>query len=157
MSKNFLSSLAVIFLIASCSDSSEITSSSSSSADSEMQTSFMKHVGMDGDRVLFGFDKSAVTPAEAAKLDKQVEWINQNDCSNVRIVIEGHCDIRGTSEYNLGLGKRRAEAVKNYMVSKGISPNRIDTVSYGKERPDAIGNDESSHSKNRRGVAVIVE
>lgn len=154
MYKNILSSLVVLFALAGCSsDSSDVTSCQMGA----LQTSFMNSVGMEGDRVFFEFDKSRVTPAEAVKLDKQVAWLAQNENATVRIVVEGHCDPRGTSEYNLGLGKRRAEAVKAYLVSKGISADRIDTVSYGKERPAVVGADEAAYSKNRRGVTVVIE
>ena len=118
MYKKLLSSLVVLFALTGC--SSDPTDSMSSCQMGAMQTSFMNHVGMEGDRVFFALDKSAVTAAEAAKLDKQVAWLAQNENASVRIVVEGHCDARGTSEYNLGLGKRRAEAVKAYFVSKGL-------------------------------------
>jgi peptidoglycan-associated lipoprotein len=153
MYKNILSSLVVLFVLAGCSDSTEMSSCQMGA----LQTSFMNHVGMEGDRVFFEFDKSAVTAAEAAKLDKQIAWLSQNENASVRIVVEGHCDPRGTSEYNLGLGKRRAEAVKAYLVSKGVSADRVDTVSYGKERPAVVGTDEAAYSKNRRGVTVVIE
>jgi len=153
MYKNILSSLVVLFVLAGCSDSTEMSSCQMGA----LQTSFMNHVGMEGDRVFFEFDKSAVTEAEAAKLDKQIAWLSQNENASVRIVVEGHCDPRGTSEYNLGLGKRRAEAVKAYLVSKGVSADRVDTVSYGKERPAVVGADEAAYSKNRRGVTVVIE
>lgn len=155
MYKNLLSSLVVVFALAAC--SSETTDVMTTGQMGALQTSFMNHVGMEGDRVFFDFDKSSVATAEAAKLDKQVEWLNNNECVNVRVVVEGHCDARGTSEYNLGLGKRRAEAVKAYLVSKGVSADRIDTVSYGKERPAVVGSDELSYAKNRRGVTVVIE
>lgn len=154
MYKNILSSLVVLFVLAGCSsEPAEMTPGQMGA----LQTSFMNHVGMEGDRVFFEFDKSAVTSSEAAKLDKQVEWLNSNEVVNVRIAVEGHCDAHGTSEYNLGLGKRRAEAVKAYLVSKGVSADRIDTVSYGKERPAVVGSDEAAYSKNRRGVTVVIE
>jgi peptidoglycan-associated lipoprotein len=153
MYKNILSSLVVLFVLAGCSDSTEMSSCQMGA----LQTSFMNYVGMEGDRVFFEFDKSAVTAAEAAKLDKQIAWLSQNENASVRIVVEGHCDPRGTSEYNLGLGKRRAEAVKAYLVSKGVSADRVDTVSYGKERPAVVGTDEAAYSKNRRGVTVVIE
>lgn len=155
MYKKLLSSLVVLFALTGC--SSDPTDGVSSCQMGAMQTSFMNHVGMEGDRVFFEFDKSGVTAAEAAKLDKQVAWLLQNENASVRIVVEGHCDARGTSEYNLGLGKRRAEAVKAYLVSKGVSADRIDTVSYGKERPAVVGSDEAAYSKNRRGVTVVIE
>ncbi|QOL20121.1 peptidoglycan-associated lipoprotein Pal [Candidatus Bodocaedibacter vickermanii] len=155
MYKKLLSSLVVLFALTGC--SSDPTDSMSSCQMGAMQTSFMNHVGMEGDRVFFDLDKSAVTAAEAAKLDKQVAWLAQNENASVRIVVEGHCDARGTSEYNLGLGKRRAEAVKAYLVSKAVSADRIDTVSYGKERPAVVGSDEAAYAKNRRGVTVVIE
>lgn len=155
MYKKLLSSLVVLFALTGC--SSDPTDSMSSCQMGAMQTSFMNHVGMEGDRVFFEFDKSGVTAAEAAKLDKQVAWMTQNENASVRVVVEGHCDARGTSEYNLGLGKRRAEAVKAYLVSKGVSADRIDTVSYGKERPAVVGSDAAAYDKNRRGVTVVIE
>lgn len=155
MYKKLLSSLVVLFALTGC--SSDPTDSMSSCQMGAMQTSFMNHVGMEGDRVFFALDKSAVTAAEAAKLDKQVAWLAQNENASVRIVVEGHCDARGTSEYNLGLGKRRAEAVKAYFVSKGLSADRVDTVSYGKERPAVVGSDAAAYDKNRRGVTVVIE
>lgn len=155
MYKKLLSSLVVLFALTGC--SSDPTDSMSSCQMGAMQTSFMNHVGMEGDRVFFEFDKSGVTAAEAAKLDKQVAWMTQSENASVRVVVEGHCDARGTSEYNLGLGKRRAEAVKAYLVSKGVSADRIDTVSYGKERPAVVGSDAAAYDKNRRGVTVVIE
>lgn len=155
MYKNILASLGVVFALAACSnDGVEDAVMQSAGA---MQTEFINYVGMEGDRVLFGFDSSSVSAAEGAKLDKQVEWLKDSQCSNVRIVVEGHCDARGTSEYNLGLGKRRADAVKAYLVSKGIAADRIETVSYGKERPAVVGNDAAAYAKNRRGVTVVIE
>lgn len=155
MYKKLLSSLVVLFALTGC--ASDPTDSMSSCQMGAMQTSFMNHVGMEGDRVFFALDKSNVTAAEAAKLDAQAAWLLQNENVSVRIVLEGHCDARGTSEYNLGLGKRRAEAVKAYLVSKGVSADRIDTVSYGKERPAVVGSDEAAYAKNRRGVTVVIE
>lgn len=155
MYKKLLSSLVVLFALTGC--SSDPTDSMSSCQTGAMQTSFMNHVGMDGDRVFFALDKSNVSATEAAKLDIQAAWLAQNENVNVRIALEGHCDARGTTEYNLGLGKRRAEAVKAYLVSKGVSADRIDTVSYGKERPAVVGSDEAAYAKNRRGVTVVTE
>jgi peptidoglycan-associated lipoprotein len=155
MYKKLLSSLVVLFALTGC--SSEQSEAPSSCQMGAMQTSFMNYVGMEGDRVFFDLDKSNVTAAEAAKLEKQAAWLAQNENVSVRVVVEGHCDARGTSEYNLGLGKRRAEAVKAFLVSKGVAADRIDTVSYGKERPAVVGSDEAAYAKNRRGVTVVIE
>ena len=101
----------------------------------------------------FGLDMYDIDPAARAVLDSQSEWLARNP--NVRATIEGHCDERGTREYNLALGDRRANAAKNYLVAKGISPSRLTTISYGKERPAATGSDESSYAQNRRAVTVV--
>ena len=150
-----MSCLVLLLALTAC--SSDPSDTSSTCQMGAMQTSFMNHVGMEGDRVFFDLDKSNITGPEASKLDKQVAWLAQNENTSVRVVVEGHCDARGTSEYNLGLGKRRAEAVKAYLVSKGVSADRVDTVSYGKERPAVVGSDEAAYAKNRRGVTVVIE
>ena len=105
-----------------------------------------------GDMVFFDFDKSILKPAAQATLDKQAEWINRYP--TVRVKIEGHCDERGTREYNLALGERRANAVKDYLVAKGVSSHRIDTISYGKERPLDPASNPAAWAMNRRGVTV---
>ena len=105
------------------------------------------------DRVFFATDSSVVDSAGQAALDKQAAWLKGN--SNVNVTVEGHADERGTREYNIALGERRAAAAKSYLVSQGVSASRISTISYGKERPAVTGNDESAWSQNRRAVTVI--
>lgn len=105
------------------------------------------------DRVFFDYDKSDIRRDQAGSLDAQAEWLKRYP--NVTITVEGHCDERGTREYNLALGERRAAAVKRYLQSKGIAANRIATISYGKERPVAVGSNEAAWSQNRRGVSVV--
>ncbi|MFN3432862.1 MAG: peptidoglycan-associated lipoprotein Pal [Sphingomonas sp.] len=104
--------------------------------------------------VLFGLDQSDVDADARAILDSQATWLQRYP--NVRATIEGHADERGTREYNLGLGDRRANAAKNYLVAKGIDPSRLTTISYGKERPVALGSDEASWAQNRRAVTVVL-
>jgi peptidoglycan-associated lipoprotein len=106
-----------------------------------------------GDRVFFDSDSAELTPTAQATLDKQARWLQRYPRSN--FIIEGHADERGTREYNFALGARRAEATKNYLIARGISPNRIRTTSYGKERPVAVCNDISCWSQNRRAVTVL--
>ncbi|WP_136163736.1 peptidoglycan-associated lipoprotein Pal [Sphingomonas flavalba] len=106
------------------------------------------------DRVHFALDSSDLDGESRAILDSQAQWLNQY--GNVRITIEGHCDERGTREYNLALGERRANAAKNYLAAAGISASRINVISYGKERPEATGSDEASWAQNRRAVTVII-
>jgi peptidoglycan-associated lipoprotein len=106
-----------------------------------------------GDRVLFGYDSYDIAPEGRTTLENQAAWLGQY--SNLSVTIEGHADERGTREYNLALGERRANAVKNYLVSLGVDPSRISTISYGKERPAVEGADESAWAQNRRGVTTV--
>ncbi len=106
-----------------------------------------------GDRVFFAVDSSTLSADAQHTLEKQVEWLKQYP--SVNVTVEGHCDERGTREYNLALGDRRATAAKNYLVSLGVTGDRISTISYGKERPAVIGDDESAWSQNRRAVTVL--
>jgi peptidoglycan-associated lipoprotein len=106
-----------------------------------------------GDRVFFDFDSAELDSTDRATLQQQVTWLNK--FPNLRITVEGHCDERGTREYNLALGERRAAAVKNYLVALGVSASRIDTISYGKERPVAFGSNEAAWAQNRRGVTMV--
>jgi len=106
-----------------------------------------------GDRVFFTTDSSELTPQAVATLDKQAQWLNQY--SQYTFTLEGHADERGTREYNLALGARRAQTVRNYLASRGVSPGRMRTISYGKERPVAVCDDISCWSQNRRVVTVL--
>jgi peptidoglycan-associated lipoprotein len=103
--------------------------------------------------VFFDFDKAEVREDQKAALSEDVGWLKAN--ARVKITVEGHCDERGTAEYNLGLGERRAKGVKDYLVDGGIAADRIATISYGKERPFVLGHDESAWKWNRRGHFVI--
>ncbi len=105
------------------------------------------------DRVFFDTDQYDIDTADRTVLDSQAAWLRQYP--NVRVTVEGHADERGTREYNIALGERRANAAKNYLVAAGVQPARIATVSYGKERPAALGSDESAYAQNRRAVTVI--
>lgn len=106
-----------------------------------------------GDRVFFALDSSVLSSEAQATLARQADWLKAN--GSVNVVVEGHCDERGTREYNLALGERRATAAKSYLVSTGVSTARVSTISYGKERPAVAGSDEASWSQNRRAVTVI--
>jgi peptidoglycan-associated lipoprotein len=106
-----------------------------------------------GDRVFFDYDSYEIRGDAQTTLQKQAAWLQQYP--TFTILIEGHCDERGTREYNLALGERRANSVKNYLVALGLDANRIQTISYGKEKPDATGHDETAWAQNRRGVTVL--
>ena len=105
------------------------------------------------DRILFALDQYDVDAQDQQILQSQAAWLQQNP--NVRVTIEGHCDERGTREYNLALGARRANAVKEFLVSQGVSTARVETISYGKERPICTQSDEACWAQNRRGTTTI--
>ncbi len=106
-----------------------------------------------GDRVWFEVDQSTLSDQARRTLDAQAQWLLANP--QYAVIVEGHADEQGTREYNLALGARRASAVQQYLISKGVAPARIQTVTYGKERPIAICSDESCYSQNRRAVTVL--
>ena len=106
-----------------------------------------------GDRIFFAFDRSDISPEAREILARQADWLRRYP--NVSVTIEGHCDERGTREYNLALGERRAQAAKNVLVATGIPAARISTISYGKERPAVVGSTEEANAQNRRAVTVV--
>lgn len=106
-----------------------------------------------GDRVFFGFDSATLDDTARQTVERQATWLQQ--FSGTTVTIEGHCDERGTTEYNLALGERRATAVKDYLVALGIDPARVLTISYGEERPADPGHTESAYALNRRAVTVV--
>ena len=106
-----------------------------------------------GNSVFFDFDKAVVRADGEETLRRQAEFLKQNP--GITMTIAGHCDERGTREYNLALGERRANAARNYLISLGVSPDRLSTISYGKERPIVLGHNEAAWAQNRVGVATI--
>jgi peptidoglycan-associated lipoprotein len=114
------------------------------------QADFVKNVG---DRVFFDYDKSSLKPEGKDQLTKWVAFLKK--FPNDQLLVEGHCDERGTREYNLALGEKRANAVKEFLVANGVEAARLKTVSYGKERPAVLGSNEAAYAQNRRGVGVI--
>lgn len=106
-----------------------------------------------GDRVFFEFDQSNLKPGARTTLEKQAAWLKKFPA--IKLNVEGHADERGTREYNLALGERRANSAKDFLVALGISPNRLRVISFGKERPVALGNDDTSWSQNRRSVSIV--
>lgn len=106
-----------------------------------------------GDRVFFDFDSYEVRADQRRTVQQVAEWMNQHQ--NVQLTIEGHADERGTREYNLALGDRRANSVRDMLVSQGVSNSRLSTISYGKERPEVLGSNDYAYEQNRRGVFVV--
>ena len=127
-------------------------SSGSTSADSDIQTPD-EMLAKVGSTVYFGYDQSTLTAEAQATLDRQAAFLKSNP--TIRIVIEGHCDERGTREYNLALGDRRASAARDYLVAKGVNASRLTTISYGKERPAVGGSNDTSYALNRRSMSKI--
>ncbi|MGH1367197.1 MAG: peptidoglycan-associated lipoprotein Pal [Maritimibacter sp.] len=106
-----------------------------------------------GDRILFAVDQSVLSPQAQELVAQQAAWLMANP--DYAAIIEGHADEQGTTEYNIALGARRASAVQAYLIDRGVAPNRLKTVSYGKERPLEICSDETCYAKNRRAVTVL--
>jgi peptidoglycan-associated lipoprotein len=136
--------------IAGCAKQADQTAAIGGAATPGSQQDFIVNVG---DRVFFETDSSELTPQARDTLDKQAQWLNQY--SRYAFTIEGHADERGTREYNIALGARRAQTVREYLVSRGVLAQRMHTISYGKERPVAVCNDISCWSQNRRAVTVL--
>lgn len=161
MYRKLFAAFAAVALLAACESSTE-SSDALKGAGSGARTGTTAAPGTAadfvvnvGDRVFFDFDKSDIKSDAQQVLDRQAAWLKQY--ASTKVVIEGHCDERGTREYNLALGERRATAAKNYLVSKGIDAKRLQTISYGKERPAVLGANEASWSQNRRAVTVVQE
>ena len=135
-------------------DTDAASASASSSSGGEITAGTQEDLIVNvGDRVFFEFDSSELTVDAQATLDAQAAWLMQYPDTN--ITVEGHADERGTREYNLALGDKRAFSVYSYLAQAGIDTNRMEYVSWGKERPEVIGSDETAYSQNRRGVTIV--
>ena len=158
--KTFALILAPLFFLAACDSAttdgsgagngSGYGSAYGNGVDAGTQEDFSVNVG---DRVFYATDSHTLSNEAQATLKLQSEWLAANP--DLRVTVEGHADERGTREYNLALGERRANSAKNYLVSLGVSPSRVSTVSYGKERPAVIGSNSSAWAQNRRAVTVV--
>jgi peptidoglycan-associated lipoprotein len=159
MSLRLMSAFAALLLLAACESSpSETGNAGNAGAGSGSSSQIVPGTQQDlvanvGDRVFFDLNKWNVRADQRAVLDRQAEWLKR--FPQVTVTVEGHADERGTREYNLALGAKRAAAAKNYLVAAGINPNRIDTISYGKERPEVVGSNEEAWRQNRRAVTVV--
>ena len=162
MLKKLLLLVVTGFFLASCAatntqqggDVDAASSTTSSGSDSSITAGTQEDLIVNvGDRVFFEFDSSELTVDAQATLDAQAAWLMQYPDTN--ITIEGHADERGTREYNLALGDKRAFAVYSYLAQAGIDTNRMEYISWGKERPEVVGSDEIAYSQNRRGVTTV--
>jgi peptidoglycan-associated lipoprotein len=146
----FVAVIMAVLAIAACAKKDDQSAMGGASAAPGSQQDFVVNVG---DRVFFDTDSSDLSDQARTTLDKQAQWLN--NYNRYSFTIEGHADERGTREYNIALGARRAETVREYLISRGIAANRMRTISYGKERPVALCNDISCWSQNRRAVTVL--
>ncbi len=142
--------LAAALAVAGCAKEGQDAIGNAAAGAPGSQQDFVVNVG---DRVFFETDSSELTTQSRATLDKQAQWLQTY--AQYTFTIEGHADERGTREYNIALGARRAQAVRDYLASRGIGPARMRTISYGKERPVAVCDDISCWSQNRRAVTVL--
>lgn len=146
MIKKLAVASCALLLLAGCSGKRGM----SSGVDPALVADFEKNVG---DRVYFAFDRSSISNEAHATLARQATWLQGHE--KISVTVEGHCDDRGTREYNLALGERRAAAAAKALEAKGISASKIETISYGKERPAVLGTGEAVWGKNRRAVTVL--
>ena len=157
--RKFLGLIGAVALLAACSTAPEGGANTSGDAASTAQKlgpaagSAQDFVVNVGDRVFFGYDQYDISTDARAILSNQAMWLKK--FPNATIALEGHADERGTREYNLALGERRANAAKEYLVSLGVDAMRVKTISFGKERPVALGHNEAAWAQNRRSVTVV--
>lgn len=154
-----LSALAAIALLAACSSNTPDTNAANGSGTTTAGTTgavpgsqedLVQNVG---DRVFYGYNVSNLSSEARATLDRQSGWLGKYPQNNVQIA--GNCDERGTEEYNLALGQRRANAARDYLVARGVSSGRVTTISYGKDRPVALGSDEAAYQQNRNAITSV--
>lgn len=143
-----LSSLALVFT--GCEVEDECKADFNTPVEAGLAENFKNNVG---DRVYFHFDSYKVTPGAQTVLKQQADWLNKNN--EAKAVVEGRCDIRGTEQYNLALGERRANSAKNGLVAAGVDPARLSTISYGKSNPVDPGHTEEAHARNRSATTVV--
>jgi peptidoglycan-associated lipoprotein len=146
--------IASIVLLAACSNSDSSSSTGAGAGAGNIRPGSQEDlVANVGDRVFFDFDRSNIRADQRPVLQRQAEWMGRYP--EVRVLVEGHTDERGTREYNLALGQRRANATRDVLVAGGVNPSRVSTISFGKDQPAALGSDESAWAQNRRAVTVV--
>lgn len=157
MWKNFLGAFMALTLLVGCSkDNTDANAGGAGGAGGAgtatpgSQEDLVQNVG---DRVFFALDSSTLSSEARATLDKQAAWLAQYPQNRVQLA--GNCDERGTTEYNLALGQRRANAARDYLVARGVNSSRVTTISYGKDRPSALGSDEQSWAQNRNSITSL--
>ena len=158
MNMNMLGAFAAVGLLAACASTPPETAAATGSGSAAApvgpapgsQEDLARNVG---DRVFYEFDRAVLQSDARATLDRQASWLRQYAANNVQVA--GNCDERGTEEYNIALGQRRANAARDYLVAAGVAGSRITTISFGKDRPSALGSDEESWAKNRNAITSV--
>jgi peptidoglycan-associated lipoprotein len=151
--KNLISLVGLAFLVACECDTSQ-SDRLEVIEDETLRGTAADFIANAGDRVFYAFDKSNLSPEATATLSRQADWLKQHESR--KILIEGHCDERGTREYNLGLGERRADSAARFLINQGINAERVRTISYGKDRPIAAsGSQEEIYRMNRVSISVV--
>jgi peptidoglycan-associated lipoprotein len=154
MNIKILGTVAVVALLAACSNQNTTASTGAGATTSgPVPGSEEDLVANVGDRVFFAFNGSSLSPDAQATLDKQAGWLGKYQQVNVQVA--GNCDDRGTEEYNLALGQRRANSSRDYLVARGVASARINTISYGKDRPTAMGDNEQAWAQNRNTITSV--
>ena len=154
MNIKILGTVAVVALLAACSNQNTTASTGAGATTSGPAPGSEEDlVANVGDRVFFDFNRSSLRADATATLDKQAEWLSKYPQVNVQVA--GNCDDRGTEEYNLALGQRRANTSRDYLVARGVTAARISTISYGKDRPTAPGDDEQAWAQNRNTITSV--
>jgi peptidoglycan-associated lipoprotein len=154
MNSSILGALAAVALLAACANKNEAASTGAGAATSgPVPGSQEDLVANVGDRVFFDFDKSALRDDARATLDRQAGWLGKYPQVNVQVA--GNTDDRGTEEYNLALGQRRANSSRDYLVARGVEGSRISTISFGKDRPTALGDNEEAWAQNRNTITSV--
>ncbi len=145
-----LTAIAAMIFIAACSNDQQAAAPATTTVTPGSVADFRQNVG---DRVFFDTDQSTIREDGRQTLNRQAEWLKKY--GNYQVTMEGHCDERGTREYHLALGERRANAARQYLIAQGIPAARVKTISFGKERPDPVGSDEAAWARNRRAVSAL--
>ena len=153
MNIKILGAFAAVALLAACADQTMADNKGAGQAHSIVPGSQEDLVANVGDRVFYDYNKSALRADGKVSLDKQAAWLKQYASNNVQIA--GNCDERGTTEYNLALGQRRANAASSYLKAKGVAAARMTTISYGKDRPTAMGSNEQAWAQNRNATTSV--
>ncbi len=159
MNLKFVPVLAIVALLGACADKPADTAGSSAGTGGGLtaqgvgpgtQEDLVANVG---DRVFYALDSSSLSAEGRATLDRQAAWLGRYPAISIQVA--GNCDERGTTEYNLALGQRRANASRDYLVARGVSSARVNMISYGKERPTAVGSDEQAYAQNRNATTSV--